>query len=91
MNTKEYIEKVSKADNPQILYLKNKKSDRFQNDWTAKIEQLQARVKELEGYEKCWENLIDVLEAGMFPDDIEYIETEMKYLEKQFLGGKNGS
>jgi cell division protein FtsB len=27
-------------------------TDRFQNDWTKKIEQLEARVKELEGENK---------------------------------------
>jgi hypothetical protein len=46
------------TDNPQILYLKNKKSNRFQNDWTEKIEQLEVRVKELEekvkALEKNW-------------------------------------
>jgi len=44
------------TNNPQINYLKNKKSNRFQNDWTRKIEQLEARVKELEVTNRAYIN-----------------------------------
>lgn len=64
-------------------------TDRFQNDWTKKIEQLEARVEWLEGYKTCWELLLPILTSELYkiyPDVVRHIETEMEDIRKTVFG-----